>query len=47
MLMYKVETGPVTMAVLCVLALLGLRPRGEGQQPCLLLLDRGTGATSR
>ena len=47
MMMYEVETGPVTMAVLCVLAVLGLRPRGEGQRPSLLLLNRGTGATSR
>ena len=47
MSMYKGETGPVTIAVLCALAVLGSPPPGEGQPPCLLLLDRGTGATSQ
>ena len=44
--MYKGESGLVTMAVLCALAVLEPRPRGEEQRPCLSLLDRGTGTTS-
>ena len=47
MSMYKGETGPVTMAVLCVLAVLGSRPRGEGKRARLPLLDCGTGTSSQ
>ena len=47
MSMNKGETDPVTMAVLCALAVLGSRTRGEEQGPCLSLLDRGTGTTSQ
>ena len=47
MSMYKGETGSVTMAVLCALAVLGSHTRGEEQRPCLSLLDRGTGTTSQ
>ena len=45
--MYKGEIGPVTMAVLWALAVLGACPRGEAQRPCLPLLDRGTGTISQ